>query len=296
MIPLFPEFAPIALEQKPEVDAVLARLRPQASEYTFTNLFGWGQVCGYALARFGDGLLVCKQQDGKAVFLQPLVSAGGAEAVATCLSFDRGTRIERVGEDFLSGADLRGMAIEVQEDRNNFDYVYSVPELIDLRGEKYHDKKNLLNQFVKNHPQYAFLPMTPDIVERCLGFQHEWCEERECEKNPGLFNEHCATHRMLRHFAELRLHGGVIEIDGRIAALTIGEPLRADTYVIHIEKGMGKISGIYQAINHDFLRHAVAGFPYVNREQDLGIPGLRKAKMTYNPVRMVKKYVITGGK
>jgi len=289
IIPTFPEFAPIELEHKQEVDEVLARLQPLASEYTFTNLFAWGEVSGYNLARFEDGLLIRKGGQDSISFLQPLAPDGSGAAIATCLA--SAGRIERVGEDFLARLDLEKLLVSPQEVRDDFDYVYSVPELMELRGDKYHDKKNLLNQLDKYYA-WSYHPMTPEIVERCLRFQHEWCEERDCEEHESLSRENCATYRMLSNFTALNLRGGIIEIDGRIAAITLGEPLNSDTYVIHVEKAMSGITGLYQAINREFLHDAAQSFSYVNREQDLGVPGLRKAKLSYNPVRMVKKYTI----
>jgi len=287
MIPTFPEFAPIVLEHKGDMDAVLARLQPLASEYTFTNLFAWAGTSHYQLARFEDGLLIRKEIDGQVSTLQPLMPGDAHAAVEACLTIGS---IGRVGEDFLARLDPEIQSV-AREDQDDFDYVYSVPELIALQGPKYHDKKNLLHQLDKAH-DWHYRPMTPEIVKRCLEFQHEWCEERDCEENEGLYREHCATHRMLRHFNALGIRGGIIEIDGTIVAISLGEPLNQDTYVIHVEKAKGGMPGLYQAINREFLRDAAAGFPFVNREQDLGIPGLRKAKTSYNPVRMVKKYTI----
>ena len=288
MIPTFPEFAPIAIEKKGDVDAVLARLRPLASEYTFTNLFAWAETSHYQLARFEDGLLIRKNLDGHVTFLQPLMPGDPAGAVRACL--DAAGRIERVGEDFLARLEP-ALQSAAREDRDDFDYVYSVPELIALHGPKYHDKKNLLHQLDKA-ADWQYRPMTLALIERSLPFQHHWCQERNCTENAGLLREHCATFRMLTNFTALGLRGGAIEIDGRLAAITLGEPLNADTWVIHIEKAMGGLPGLYQAINREFLRDACAEYAYVNREQDLGIPGLRKAKTSYNPVRMVKKYTI----
>ncbi|MHB0935314.1 MAG: DUF2156 domain-containing protein [Armatimonadota bacterium] len=290
MIPTFPEFAPIALEHKGEVDAVLARARPLASEYTFTNLFAWAESSHYQLARFEDGLLIRKEADGHASFLQPLMPGDADAAVQACL--DAAGTIGRVGEDFLARLDLAKLPA-VREDRDDFDYVYSVPELIALHGPKYHDKKNLLHQLDKA-ADWQYRPMTPELIERSLPFQHHWCQERNCTENEGLLREHCATFRMLTNFTALGLKGGAIEIDGRLAAITLGEPLNADTCVIHIEKAMGGLPGLYQAINREFLRDACADYAFVNREQDLGLPGLRKAKLSYNPARMVKKYTISG--
>lgn len=293
MIPLFPDFVPIALEHKAEVDTLLARLQPQASEYTFTNLFAWAATIDYRLARYGDGLLIRKGEGEHCGFLQPLVPGDGGTAVSACLDFlaqaGAEPRIVRVGEDFLARTTLRDAT--AREDRDNFDYVYSVPELTELRGDQYHDKKNLLNQFL-SHNTYRYITLSQEMADRSVRFQHDWCAERECEKHESLSREDCATHRMLCHFGALHLLGGAIEIDGQIVALTLGEALNADTFVIHIEKAKAGITGLYQAINREFLAHAATAYPFVNREQDLGVPGLRKAKLSYNPVRMEQKYLV----
>lgn len=297
MIPQFPQFTPIALEQKAAFDTVLAQCSLLASEYTFTNLYAWGSVYDYQVARFGDGLLVRKGPAAKRAFLQPLVPGDGTAAVAACFDYLQQAgattpHLERVGEDFVARTRWDVLSATMREDRANFDYVYSVPELIELRGEKYHDKKNLINQFT-SHFDYHYLPMTPEVVERSLRFQHEWCADRECEKDTGLAQEQCAVHRMLCHFSALKLSGGFIEVEGRLVALTFGERLNEETLVVHVEKAKSGMPGLYQAINWEFLRHVGAAFPYVNREQDLGLPGLRKAKQSYNPVRLIKKYVVS---
>jgi len=296
MIPTFPEFTPLTLEHKDAVDAVLAQHPPLASEYTFTNLFAWGGVNHYQLARFAEGLFIRKGCGRGLALLQPLGMADGAQAIVAGLEYlataSDQPLIDRVGEDFLAAIDGQLPDLTVEEDRANFDYVYDVEELIALAGDKYHAKKNLLNQFLKFNPA-RYLSFTPDIVARALRFQHAWCSERECEKDDGLRREQCAVFRMLQHFDALRIRGGAIEIGGELVALTLGERLNEDTLVIHVEKARAGITGLYQAINREFLRDAGQEFHYVNREQDLGVPGLRKAKLSYNPVRLIKKYRIS---
>ncbi|HOF88851.1 MAG TPA: phosphatidylglycerol lysyltransferase domain-containing protein [Armatimonadota bacterium] len=300
MIPRFPAFKPIELTDRDAVEAFLAAHPPLASEYTFTNLFAWRETYRYQLAAFGDGFLILKTDHaGRPALLQPLVAAEKRAAVLAALEYLRGLGaapvIERAGEDFLAGEDWASWPVTVTEDRDNADYVYSVPELIALKGEKYHDKKNLLHQFEKRYPGAHYVPLAPELIGRSLLFQHEWCEERECAHNDGLQQEMCAVFQMLTHFESLSAVGGAIELDGRLIALTLGERLNAETFVIHIEKAKPGVAGLYQAINREFLAHAVLDYPYVNREQDLGIPGLRKAKLSYNPVRMVMKYRIGEG-
>ena len=296
MIPEFPAFKPIALEDHAGLTAYLAAHPPFASEYTFTNLFAWRQAGNYQLARHGEGFLIRKDFSGTMSFLQPLVPNHPLDAVRDSLAYlaERGHApiIERVGEDFMAGLP-RDDCYAAQEDRDQFDYVYSVRELLDLPGEKYHDKKNLLAQFQKKYA-YRYLPMTAESAEACIAFSHEWCVERHCEQSEGMTRENCAVVQMLGSFRDLPISGGVIEVDGQLVAFSLGEPLNQETFVIHAEKAISGFTGIYQAINWEFLRHVGTGYRYVNREQDLGIEGLRKAKLSYNPIQLGKKYRLSG--
>lgn len=295
-IPTFPDFKPIELDDKPEVDAYLRQYPPLASEYTFSNLFAWQQAYHYRLARYGEGLLILKETAHGMAFMQPLVPGDAREAVRVCLDYLREKTpqplLERVGEDFITHLPADCPEMTVQEDRDNFDYLYSTAELIALAGEKYHDKKNLLNQFVKKY-HYQYVPLTEAMAREALQFQHDWCVERRCEVIEGLNHENCAAQLMLNYYCRLGLMGGALTIDGHLAAYTLAEPLNPTTLVIHVEKGQTGLTGVYQAINWEFLRHAAEGYTCVNREQDLGIDGLRKTKLSYNPAGLVKKYRIT---
>jgi hypothetical protein len=180
----------------------------------------------------------------------------------------------------------------VHEDRDNFDYLYNAQELIELKGRKYHDKKNHVNRFRADH-EYEYFALTPDRIEECIEFEHYWCEVRDCGKYPGLEKERCAILELLNNFESLDMKGGIIKTGGKVAALTLGEKLLSDTFVIHIEKAHSHIPGLYQVINQEFLLHEAGDCRYVNREQDLGIQGMRKAKMSYNPSGFVRKYKVT---
>jgi hypothetical protein len=162
---------------------------------------------------------------------------------------------------------------------------------VQLRGNKFHDKKNKINKF-KSTYQYQYQTLTPALIEECIAFEDDWCEKRECGKYPGLEKEQCAILEMLNNFSALNIKGGIIRLDNRIVALTIGEKFLKGTMVIHIEKANADIPGLYQVINQEFLKHEAGGCTYVNREQDLGIKGLRSSKMSYNPLRFIKKYKI----
>lgn len=294
--PLFPEFKVLGLEDRAFVEAVFRRSAPLTSEQTFTNLFAWRRVYQYRLCRYRDSLLVLKSSGGRFSFLAPLVEEDAAGALDDCFCWlvDRGHRplVERAGEDLV--ARLPAGRFDVVHDRDNDDYLYRVADLVELKGERYHAKLNLWNQFTRKY-HYRYRPVSRDMLGSCARFLRRWCERRRCDEFSGMEEEKCAVARMIGHFPRLGAGGGAIEIGGSIVALTLGEALNRDTLVIHMEKADERFTGVYQAINREFLRHRAAGFTWVNREQDLGVPGLRQAKKSYHPARMIRKYRLTPG-
>ena len=181
---------------------------------------------------------------------------------------------------------------EVELDIDNSDYVYSARDLIRLSGRKYHRKKNHLNRFLREY-RFEYRNLDMELVECFLDMQEKWCQMKECVEKPELLSEDFAIHRALTYFEELDFKGGAIQIDSRIEAFSLGEPLNDSTAVIHIEKANPEIPGLYTAINQFFCSNACSGMEYINREQDLGLEGLRKAKESYYPHHMVKKYTIS---
>jgi hypothetical protein len=175
---------------------------------------------------------------------------------------------------------------------DQWDYLYSVPDLVELKGNRFHKKKNLLNQFRKKY-DFAYLPLTPDMVEGALGMQEDWCVWRDCESDDTLASENYAIARVLANWESLAaVSGGAILVDGEMAAFTVAEQMNEETVLIHFEKGLTAYKGIYQAINQMFLAEN-HHFRWVNREQDMGDEGLRRAKRSYHPVEFVRKYRVT---
>jgi hypothetical protein len=176
-------------------------------------------------------------------------------------------------------------------DQDNSDYIYRAQDLIQLSGRKYHRKKNHLNKFLKN-VRFEYRDLDIELVECFIDMQESWCRLKDCIDKPELLSEDYAVHVALKYFEELEYKGGAIQIDSRIEAFALGEGLNPDTAVIHIEKANPDIPGLYTAINQLFCEHAWHDMEYINREQDLGVEGLRSAKESYYPHHMVNKYSI----
>ncbi len=177
-------------------------------------------------------------------------------------------------------------------DRDNSDYVYLREDLIDLPGRKFHRKRSHIRK-TRSTLTFEYCPLTSGLVDQVLGMQSDWCRIRECETNPGLFNEDRALYEAMTNFAHLIILGGAIVMEERVAAFTLGELLNPETAVIHFEKADPDHPGLYPVINQLFARENFARVKYINREQDLGVPGLRKAKESYFPHHLEDKYTLT---
>jgi uncharacterized protein len=291
-----PDFEPIRLEHKSVFDTFFAQDPPQASELTFTNLFMWRLRYRPVWKAWNDCLLIIMQPEGEAPFGLPPTGTGDKSQALSHLwdevaALSSEPRICRVGESFVA----RHVDTErflVREDQDNSDYVYLARDLIDLPGNKFHRKKNHLNKFVKTYP-FAYRSLDLDLVDCFLRMQEDWCELRDCGDSPELIAEDRAVYEALVHFEELSFTGGAILINNKVEAFSLGELLNPDTAVIHIEKANPDIPGLYAAINQRFCMDAWSEAKFINREQDLGVEGLRKAKQSYQPHHMVRKFIVT---
>jgi hypothetical protein len=290
------DFTSIRLEDKAPISDILSQDPPQVSELTFTNLYMWR--CRYRpLWRIRNNVLlvIFQPPDQEPFALPPAGSGDKAEAGEYLLDGLREIsgepRICRAPSSFVETA-VDMDRYHVVPDPDNSDYVYHAQDLITLSGNKYHSKKNHVNKFVKQY-DYEYRSLDYELVEACLDLQEDWCELRDCESKPGLFQENMAIYEALHHVRELGFTGGAILLESKVEAFSFGEMLNPETAVIHAEKANPEIPGLYAAINQFFCQDAWAEVTYVNREQDLGVTGIRKAKQSYHPHHMVDKFTIT---
>lgn len=281
-------FSPLSLDGRDEYLIRLAACPQKVSDYSFANLWGWCEEYGLEWS-FGDSHVWLRQTRPDTVYWAPV---GPWESVdwSRCPTLAGGGSFIRVPERLAEiwQTALPGK-VEAEDAREHWDYVYSVQELIKLGGNRFHKKKNLLSQFLKTY-DYDYHPLTADCIEEVLQMQLEWCQWREAECDATLEAENHAIARVVKNWDRLpNLLGGAIRVEGRMIAYTVAEALDDSMLVIHFEKGHTGFKGVYQAVNQMFLEHQGQNFEFVNREQDLGDDGLRKAKMSYNPTRFLKK-------
>jgi len=172
------------------------------------------------------------------------------------------------------------------------DYVYEGDALRELPGRKYGSKRNHISQFIRQVPDYEVVPVEKGNLDECRRIIEEWCRARDCTCESPENCERHACNEMLDQWDLLDMKGILIRVNNRFEAFTIGERLNADTIAIRYEKGNGDIHGIYTVMNRDFLQQVWQDAVFVNREEDMGLEGLRKAKLSYYPCHMVDKYTL----
>jgi hypothetical protein len=285
-----PNIQALTLADRPLVNTFLARYPPRISELTFTNLFVWRRTKPAFFTKLDNSLLFFTKNSNKdnqylllgdpvgPVFLPSVIEEFGARlAGALRLTAEAAGSMQRQGYRIIS-------------DRDNSDYVYSVRDLAGLAGRRYAKKRNQIKHCLQRY-HCVYEPIGPKNISECLAMQDGWCHIRNCGYSPGLTNENLAISELFANYAALdNLIGGAIRVDGEIMAYAVGEELQPATAVCHFEKSIPDIAGLGQLINQWFSKHGLRGFDYVNREQDLGIPGLRQAKESYFPHHMVDKY------
>lgn len=288
------QFFDIDINTKETIKSFFNAQRVEASDMLFGNLYIWhfSRTIRYAITH--DCLVVLTKfpNESYPFIFYPLGSGDRKGAIATMQEYFLDNQMPfslRSLESYQSAelAQFFPNAFEITPNRDRFDYIYNVNELIALVGRTLHKKKNHLNRFFNLYPDFAYERVDSSNAMEVLEAYSAWFELGE--KTDGLKNEMLGIKATLQNFNALDMKGGIIRIDGKIAAFSLGEQINADSVVIHIEKGNTFYAGIYQAINQQFLKNEWAHLRFVNREEDLGIEGLRKAKMSYKPARFIEK-------
>lgn len=285
--PLFPEFKPVGLEDKPVFDDWLARDPSPICELCFANIHIWRASERPCWTILDGSLCVLNEPEFEApYFLPPVGGERVVDVISACLT--RAPRLARVPEGFVRRF---GAGFHVEEDAPNFDYLYKVEDLIELKGKRYDGKRNRIRKFESSFA-HEYHALTPAEVPGCLRLLEDWFEEKS-NGDPCLRGQEAAIREALGSYAALDLKGGLVKVGGRIEAFTLGGRLTADTVVIPIEIANPGLVGLAQWINREFIRREWSAYRLVNREQDMGLEGLRRAKLSYQPAGLVKKYDLT---
>jgi len=296
----------IEIDDKDYFDKYLQKFPPEISELTFTNLYIWKDFYEFNFVERNEHLIIFSKtflkkwwkpinECSNCLFFLPPIGPTPELIILELFESLKNLEIHRTPNDITNKIEthkkFERLDLKILHDRNSWDYVYEKEALINLSGNKYRQKRRLLKKF-KMQYDYEFNIIDKALIDKTYELQLEWCDQNECQRNIDLKQEQNAIKNALDFYDELGLSGGILCVENKCVGYTLGEMLNKDMVVIHIEKAHIDYEGSYQAINNFFLKNCCKKAKFVNREQDLGIPGLRKAKESYNPIRMVEKNVI----
>ncbi len=293
------DIKPLKLEDKGLIDSYLKKVTPETSELSFANLFMWQDTYHFRYTVIKDYLWIeSRKQESPPFFLPPLgddsgdLEASMAELLRRQQAQGQNLSIRRASKQVLNRMlAIPGTSLEWWPEPEHHDYLYRQSDLARLEGRKYHKKRNHIAQFMDMGLNWSYEPLTSRWLKGMRDLQKRWCEARLCHENKDILCEQAAVYAALDHYDTLDINGGVILVDDRVVAFCLGEMLGPDTLVVHIEKADTDIHGLYPLINREFARANERAL-YINREQDLGLAGLRRAKESYYPLRLVEKFAI----
>ncbi len=278
-LPQYPGSIEVTMGLRQFMHPALSSLRPEISEFTFANIYLFRQAHGYRLSRLSDSsIIISGKEGGRTFFMCPsgLPESGVFSALLKDFDFARCI----CEKDALT---LASKGFRVEEDRANFDYIYKRRELSEFSGRRYHAKKNLVNYFTASY-KYEGRPLRTEYIPDAIEVLDRWADEN----GPGK-DYHEAKEALLMS-ERLSLCGCIYYVEDMPAAYLLGEELNPATFVIHFEKGISGYKGLLQFVNKSFAGLLPQKYEFINREQDLGDPGLRASKEGYRPCAFVKKY------
>ena len=289
-------FKDITLADKDTITSFTMKSDRRNCDLSFSNLCSWRFLYDTQFAVV-DNFLVFKFWAGEQLAYMMPVGTGDLKAVLWKLIEDARKENQHfcmLGVCSNMRADLEAILPEqftFTEDRDYADYIYLRSDLSTLKGKKFQAKRNHINRFRNTYPDYEYTPIAPDRIQECLDLEAEWCKVNNCDQQEGTGNERRALIYALHNFETLGLTGGILHVNGKIVAFTFGMPINHETFGVHVEKADTSIEGAYAMINYEFANRIPEQYIYINREEDLGIEGLRKAKLSYQPATILEKYM-----
>ena len=288
------DFKKPEITDKQWVNDCLAHANSMNCEYTFGNLFIWSSAYSTEICRYKDFLICRWGKDDDINYSLPLGEGDFTDAVSAIIEYAKSN-----GETPVIYGITEGYLGLMQEaftgkftykyDEGNNDYIYSTEKMASLSGKKYHGKRNHITNFKKNNPDWSFEKISKDNIDECLALHSKWIENKDPDDEDYSW-EFDAVKKAFEYFDELDMVGGLIRVNGEVIAYTLGEPqMNGHCFVSHFEKAPADMIGAYPIINQEFTKNCLMQYEYVNREEDLGIEGLRKAKQSYHPEIWLEK-------
>jgi hypothetical protein len=290
------QFKKITLADKAAIQRYTLQSERMNCDLSFANLYSWHFFYGSEWAEAMGALFFRYREEGELRYMLPVtprLTREMVEAMETDAA-SQGCPFVIAGVCLQTLPILEGLMpgrFAYTANRDFFDYVYHAADLATLAGKKYQPKRNHLNRFKTAYPDYEFLPLTPELVGECLKMEQQWFASHDAAHSEALLHERRSMTRALQAMEQLDIEGGVLRVGGKTVAFTYGAPINQSTFDVCVEKADLSVEGAYTAVNNEFARRIAERYAYINREEDLGIDGLRQAKLSYQPAILLEKYI-----
>jgi len=286
------DFLPVTLDNKGLFSTHYRRYPQIHSDNTFANMICWNHYAHYCYARKAGNIIISSTIEGQTKFRPPIGPRNGnlfSDLIELCVKAGDEIPLVLIDHETKDWMNNEFPDLPLYPDRNYFEYVYLVSDLANLAGRNYVGIRRQLNKFRKNcNPVVENIDK--DSKEEVTEFLVEWCEWKNCDGEPFLLHEREAIMCAIKYLESIGLSGLLIRVVGKVGALSLYEPLNPDTLVVHFEKGLPDCEGIYKAINAETAFRVQDQFSFINRESDMGVPGLREAKLRYHPHHLVEVF------
>lgn len=285
-IPQYPLFSPISMEMKEDIDSLLLKLPDGLSEFTFLNLYLFRKIYSYTLSKYKDMLIIKGSYKNIPFFITPCYVV---EQEIIRKELNEGLKWSHISSSFLEQNNKTlPKDLKIEEDRDNFDYVYLRESLAKLEGKELHKKKTHINKFEKTYTNIEIKELTKNNIMEAFQVLEEW---KIGQKSIADYNEAKEALTLLSDGFSLK--GILLYVEKKPIAWTLAEVLEEKkTAIVLFEKALSSCKGSFQYVNYAFASSLDEKIEYINREQDLGDEGLRQAKMTYRPIKFIKKYMV----
>lgn len=289
------QFHTLTISDRDAVRAVSLHAGRRNCNYNFANLVGWQFWFQTEVCVLEDAVVLRYTFKGKRAYMVCTPGALLPELIEALYADSEGD-LTVIGLEDSQVEALQMLwsrfAIEVEPIRNQYDYIYSRDSLASLHGRRLNAKRNHINRFRAEHPDFEYRPLTPKLFDECRHLTEVWMEEKERDINATMQAEHRVMETVFEHWEALGMAGGCIFVDGSMVAFTYGSAVTTDTFDVCVEKADRQLEGAFTIINQQFAEHLPEQFLYVNREEDMGLPGLRQAKLSYHPEILLSYNVV----
>ena len=287
-------FRQIEIDDYEKVSQIFMESGIENCEHCFATMLVWSKRHDIQIAVEENTVFMRSYGKEHVWYLYPRGDMDKLQAIEKIIRDAGDKKISIYGIDEANAIFLRekfGDILNVEEDRNGSDYLYKTEDLATLQGKNYQKKRNHVSRFIRENPDYKFIKITGENTAVAKEYITQWCEKYNTENTWDLVSEQRGINQLLDNFDKLQLMGAMIETGDNIVAVSIAAAISDKMVDVLVEKAWHDVNGAYAIINRDFAANCFSGFELINREDDMGLENLRKAKLSYFPYEIRKKYL-----